>query len=95
MHPNRSSYDTEISYFECPRCSTKTEDTVSITFDIPAELKADYQYLSGQYLTLKTTLNGEEVRRSYSLHTAPFEGIWSVAVKKLNMDYFQPLQLQN
>ena len=66
----------------------KTEDTVSITFDIPAELKADYQYLSGQYLTLKTTLNGEEVRRSYSLHTAPFEGAWSVAVKKVEHGLF-------
>ena len=66
----------------------KTEDTVSITFDIPAELKADYQYLSGQYLTLKTTLFGEDLRRSYSLHTAPFEGAWSVAVKKVEQGLF-------
>ena len=44
--------------------------------------------MSGQYLTLKTVHNGVEVRRSYSLCTAPFEKEWRVAVKKVENGLF-------
>ena len=39
-------------------------DAVSITFAIPSELADDYSFTPGQYLTLRTTMDGEEVRRS-------------------------------
>ena len=45
----------------------ETINTVSIVFDIPDPLKGDFSYEAGQYLTLKHTINGEEVRRSYSI----------------------------
>lgn len=61
----------------------ETDDTVSISFQIPDELKADYAYLSGQYLTLKTIIDNEEIRRSYSLCSASHEGEWRVAIKKV------------
>ena len=61
----------------------ETADTVSIRFDVPRELLENYQYLSGQYLTLKTTIDGEELRRSYSLCSSPFEEEWRVAVKEV------------
>ena len=61
----------------------ETEDTVSIAFDIPADLQADYSYSAGQYLTVKATINGEEIRRSYSLCSAPHEDTWRVAVKQV------------
>lgn len=61
----------------------ETEDTVAISFEIPFQLVSDYAYLSGQYLTLKTTINGEEIRRSYSLCSAPHENTWKVAVKQI------------
>jgi ring-1,2-phenylacetyl-CoA epoxidase subunit PaaE len=61
----------------------ETEDAVSIAFDVPEELHVDFSYLPGQYLTLKTTINGEEVRRSYSLCSAPFEKEWRVAIKEV------------
>lgn len=66
----------------------ETEDTVSIKFDIPEGLLSDYQYNSGQYLTLKTDINGEEIRRSYSLCSAPFENEWRVAVKQVENGKF-------
>src|SRR3989338_7756224 len=66
----------------------ETEDTVSIAFDIPADLKADYAYLSGQYLTLKAVVNGEEIRRSYSLCSAPHENEWRVAIKEVENGRF-------
>ena len=61
----------------------ETEDTVSIAFEIPSELKSDYSFLSGQYLTLKAEIEGEEVRRSYSLCSSPFENEWRVAIKQI------------
>lgn len=60
----------------------ETEDCVSIAFEVPEALQSDFQFLPGQYLTLKTDLNGEEVRRSYSICSTPAEGL-RVAVKKV------------
>ncbi len=66
----------------------ETEDAVSIAFDIPEELKNDYAFKSGQYLTLKADINGEEVRRSYSLCSAPYENEWRVAIKEVENGRF-------
>ncbi len=65
-----------------------TEDAVEVTFTVPAELADDYDHLPGQYVALRTTLDGVEVRRSYSLCRAPenrTDGLptrLSVAVKR-------------
>lgn len=61
----------------------ETEDTVSVAFDVPTELRESFAFQAGQYLTLRTTLNGEELRRSYSLCSAPRDGEWRVAVKQV------------
>jgi ring-1,2-phenylacetyl-CoA epoxidase subunit PaaE len=45
----------------------ETNKTVSIIFDIPQQLEEEFAYDAGQYLTLKTNIGGEEVRRSYSI----------------------------
>ena len=49
----------------------ETAEAVSIAFDIPEAVKAEYAYIQGQYVTLKIKLNGEEVRRSYSVCSSP------------------------
>lgn len=61
----------------------ETEDTVSISFEIPENLKQDYQFKPGQYLTLRAMVEGEDLRRSYSLCSAPFENEWRVAIKQV------------
>lgn len=66
----------------------ETEDTVSIAFEIPRELITEYKYESGQYLTLKALIDGEDVRRSYSLCSAPHEGEWRVAIKQVENGKF-------
>lgn len=66
----------------------ETSDSVSIAFEIPNELKKDYRYLPGQYLTLKTIIDSEEVRRSYSLCSAPFENEWRIAIKQVENGKF-------
>ena len=48
-----------------------TDDSVEVTFAVPAELADDYDHLPGQYVALRTTLERSEVRRSYSLCRAP------------------------
>lgn len=66
----------------------ETEDTVSVAFSVPSDLTAAYQYKAGQYLTLKATINGEEVRRSYSICTAPHENELRVAIKRVEDGLF-------
>lgn len=59
-----------------------TADSVEVTFAIPEELQDDYDYLPGQYVALRATLDGHEVRRSYSICTEPVPGEIRVAIKK-------------
>ena len=49
----------------------ETDDTISIAFEIPSELTNDYQFVSGQYITIRKTIDGEELRRSYSICATP------------------------
>ncbi|MGI8952854.1 MAG: 1,2-phenylacetyl-CoA epoxidase subunit PaaE [Chitinophagaceae bacterium] len=63
-------------------------DCVSISFDIPEELQEKFQYQAGQYITLRTYINGEELRRSYSLCSSPLENEWRIAVKKTEYGLF-------
>lgn len=66
----------------------ETDDTVSVAFEIPEDLNASYAYKPGQYLTLRTTIDGEDLRRSYSLCSAPYENEWRVAIKKVDEGKF-------
>src|SRR3954447_20337580 len=62
----------------------ETADAVSLTFAIPRQLQDDYRFAPGQYLTLRTTMDGEEVRRSYSICSGPDDGEVRIAVKKVD-----------
>ena len=62
----------------------ETPDAVSLTFAIPKELADDYAFAPGQYLTLRATMDGEEVRRSYSICSGPEDGELRIAVKKVD-----------
>lgn len=59
----------------------ETVDSVSLLLEsVSGET---FHYKAGQYLTLRTTIDGEDVRRSYSLCSAPYEGVLRVAVKEV------------
>ena len=60
----------------------ETNDTVSVSFQVPEDLKEAYAFTPGQYLTLKLIINNEEQRRSYSICSSSAEDI-TVAVKKV------------
>jgi ring-1,2-phenylacetyl-CoA epoxidase subunit PaaE len=61
----------------------ETVDSVVIELETPAYLKSQFGFKAGQYLTLCQTINGEEVRRSYSLCAAPHENTLKIGVKKV------------
>ncbi|MFN8303508.1 MAG: 1,2-phenylacetyl-CoA epoxidase subunit PaaE [Saprospiraceae bacterium] len=61
----------------------ETPDTVSIAFEIPEALRSTFRYLQGQHLVLRTSLNGEEVRRTYSICTGVEDNDLRIAVKKV------------
>jgi ring-1,2-phenylacetyl-CoA epoxidase subunit PaaE len=67
---------------------SETAEANSIRFEIPPELRERFSFKAGQHLTLRATINGEEVRRNYSLCTAPADGDWMVTVKRIGGGLF-------
>ena len=61
----------------------ETDEAVSIRFNIPENLKETFQFKAGQYITLKTTIDGKEIRRDYSLCVAPNSKELKIAVKEV------------
>ena len=61
----------------------ETNDCVSISFEIPNNLKDSFSFQHGQNITIKKDINGEEERRSYSICSSPFDNELRVAVKKV------------
>jgi len=61
----------------------ETTDCVSVSLQVPIELKSNFAYTQGQYLTFKKIINGQEVRRSYSICSSPLDNELKVAIKKV------------
>ncbi|SHI66565.1 ring-1,2-phenylacetyl-CoA epoxidase subunit PaaE [Mesonia phycicola] len=61
----------------------ETPKAVSIVFDVPNDLKPVFKFTAGQYITIKKELNGEELRRSYSLCSTPQSEELKVTVKEV------------
>ncbi|MCB9195332.1 MAG: 2Fe-2S iron-sulfur cluster binding domain-containing protein [Flavobacteriales bacterium] len=61
----------------------ETPEAVAVGFEIPADLKEEFKFEAGQYLTLSFNIGGSEERRAYSLCSSPSENILRVAVKEV------------
>ncbi|TNE28095.1 MAG: phenylacetate-CoA oxygenase/reductase subunit PaaK [Alphaproteobacteria bacterium] len=61
----------------------ETDDAISVELDVPVELQSVFAFRPGQHLTLRTEIDGEDVRRNYSICAAPYEKQWKVAIKRL------------
>lgn len=66
----------------------ETPDAVSVNFEVPNSLNKEFHFTPGQYLTLKATLGGKEVRRAYSICSSSGSGELRVAVKKVENGVF-------
>ncbi|MDX1478923.1 MAG: FAD-binding oxidoreductase [Saprospiraceae bacterium] len=60
-----------------------TDTSVTIAFDVPAEHRAAFAFQAGQFLNVRTQIDGEEVRRSYSICASPSENMLRIAVKQV------------
>jgi len=65
-----------------------TADAVVATFAVPDDLRDAYRFVPGQYLTLRATIDGQDVRRSYSLCSAPDEPGLTVGIKRVDGGLF-------
>lgn len=66
----------------------ETPQAVSIVFDVPDELAELYRFDAGQYLTLRHDLDGEELRRNYSVCVSPLDNELRIAVKSVGGGLF-------
>ena len=66
----------------------ETAAAVSILFNVPEEFKSHYTFVAGQYLNLRLTLDGKEIRRAYSICSSPDSGELRIAVKAVKSGAF-------
>ena len=66
----------------------ETATAVSILFNVPEELKPNYAFIAGQYVNLRLTLDGKEIRRAYSICSSPESGELRIAVKAVKNGAF-------
>ncbi len=66
----------------------ETSECVSFALEIPEHLKTAFVYKAGQYITFKKNINGEELRRSYSICSSPLDDELRVAVKQVEQGKF-------
>lgn len=66
----------------------ETANAVSLVFDIPENLKPNFSFKAGQYITLKTTINGQEVRRAYSICSSTQSNELKASIKAVKNGVF-------
>ena len=85
-HCARSANDgkTMSKFFplQVTKVAQETRDAIAVTFGVPAELKETFKFIQGQHLTLRTVINDEDVRRSYSICSAVQDDELRVAIKR-------------
>ena len=66
----------------------ETDTAICITFAVPEDLAETFTFFQGQYLTLRAKIEGEELRRSYSICSGAFDGCLRVAIKRVKGGVF-------
>jgi ring-1,2-phenylacetyl-CoA epoxidase subunit PaaE len=67
---------------------SETTDCVSVAIEVPDDLRETFRFAPGQYLTFRRHIGDAEIRRSYSICSAPQEGELRVAIKKVQEGKF-------
>lgn len=66
----------------------ETDTAVCLSFEIPKQYEDKFAFVQGQFLTLKVNIDGEEVRRSYSICSGIHDGKLRVGVKRVKSGKF-------
>ena len=61
----------------------ETPNAIVVAFAVPSELNSVYKFIAGQYVTLKLTLDGEEIRRAYSICSSPNSSELQISIKSI------------
>lgn len=69
----------------------ETPKAVSLVFDVPHHLADIFSFTAGQYITIKTEIDGKEIRRSYSICSSPTSGELKIGVKEVDGGQFSPI----
>lgn len=83
MMKNNTFYPLTISEIR-----PETDSAVCITFNVPEKLKSEFEFIQGQHLTLKKTIDGEDIRRSYSICSGVDDGTLQIGVKSIEGGIF-------
>ncbi|MEM8907240.1 MAG: ferredoxin--NADP reductase [Bacteroidota bacterium] len=75
---------TQFHSLTVSQVKQETADAVSLTFSIPSDLRETFDFIQGQYLTLRFQIKGQDVRRAYSMSSSPLDGRTTVTVKRVN-----------
>jgi ring-1,2-phenylacetyl-CoA epoxidase subunit PaaE len=70
------------------RITPDTQEAVVVTFDVPDELRGVFGFTQGQYLTLRKEIDGQDLRRSYSICAGVDDGELRVGVRKVRGGVF-------
>lgn len=73
----------------------ETEDAISVRFDVPAELIETFSFTQGQHLTLRATIEREELRRNYSICSGLDDGEVRIAIRRLPGGRFSTFANEN
>lgn len=66
----------------------ETKEAILIVFDIPDNLKSNFKFIAGQYVTIITQVDSKEVRRAYSICSSPNDKTLQIAVKAVEKGVF-------
>lgn len=73
----------------------ETADCLSVSFQVPDDWKEEFQFKAGQNVTLRSIIQGNEIRRSYSICSSPHENELRVAIKKVEQGLFSSFAHNN
>jgi len=80
--------DTNFYTLKIADVQPETETAIAVTFAVPAELEAKFNFIQGQFLTLRAMIDGEDVRRSYSICSGVNDGHMRVGIKRVKNGKF-------
>jgi ring-1,2-phenylacetyl-CoA epoxidase subunit PaaE len=72
-----------------------TRDSILVVLDVPPELRDKFQFIQGQYLTFRAEIEGQEIRRSYSICSAVQDGVLRVGIKRAARGLFSNWAVEN
>ena len=72
----------------------ETRDAIALTFEVPPDLREQFRFVQGQHLTLRADIDGEDVRRSYSICSAVQDEVLRIAVKTRSREEAEKLRME-